>query len=165
MTVGIIVAIIAAIVIIALAAAWYRRRGGGADAELRQLDMRSLTSSEREYYLDDWVHIQGSFVDSPSVALDSADTLVGKLLQDVGYPTDDDSRLVRLLSVRHAPSVPAYREARAVHAKRNGGESDVDTESLRVALNGYDGLFQDVVSAHTASSDVATRQHEAEATS
>src|SRR5882762_3862456 len=104
MTVGIIAAIlIIAAAVVAVAAR--NRRGGGrrvADAELSQLALRSLSASEREYYLEDWVHIQGSFVDAPGPALDSADTLVGQLVQDVGYPVDDEQKLLRLLSVRHA---------------------------------------------------------------
>jgi hypothetical protein len=153
MTVGIIVVIIAAILIIAAVA--YARRGSGrgaAEAELSRLPLRPLSASEREYYLDDWVHVQGSFVDAPAMALDSADTLVGQLLQNVGYPTDDDQRLVRLLSVRHAEHVTAYREARAVHDKRKAG-ADVDTETIRIALNGYDDLFQDLLAAHKGSAD------------
>jgi hypothetical protein len=166
MTVG----IIAAILIIAAAFVVARsRRGfgpGAAQAELNQLDLHPLNASEREYYLDDWVHVQGSFVDSPAMALDSADTLVGQLLQNVGYPTDDEQRLLRLLSVRHDANVAAYREARAVHDKRKAGAADVDTETIRLALNGYDDLFQDLVSTHSApADDTPTRRHEAEAAS
>lgn len=166
MTVGIIVAIIAAILIIALlAAAVARRRGGGvtAAAELSQLDLHSLSASEREYYVDDWTHIQGSFVDTPGMALDSADNLLTQLLQNIGYPTDDEQRLLRLLGVQHGPDVPAYSEARAVREKRRAGATDVDTESLRVAVNSLDALFQDLVSAHSGPSDTATRLHGAEA--
>jgi len=168
MTVGIIVAIIAAILIIvaALVVARNRRDGGrgAVEAEFNRLALRPLTTSEREYYLDDWTHIQGSFIDAPGTALSSADTLVGQLLQNVGYPTDDDQKLERLLSVRHAANLSAYRDARAVHAKQTAGATDVDTESLRVALNGYDDLFQDLVTTHSApADDTPARQHEAEA--
>ena len=155
MTVGIIVVIIAAILIIAAVVLAARRRTGhgAAEAELSQLPLRPLSASEREYYLDDWVHVQGSFVDSPAMALDSADTLVGQLLQNVGYPTDDEQRLLRLLSVRHAVNVAAYREARAVHGKRKAGATDVDTETIRIALNGYDDLFQDLLTTHKGTAD------------
>lgn len=179
MTVGIIVVIIAAILIIAAVAFAARRSSGSgrgaAAAELSRLPLRPLSTSEREYYLDDWVHVQGSFVDAPAMALDSADTLVAQLLQNVGYPTDDDQRLLRLLSVRHAANVQAYREARAVHDKRKAG-ADVGTETIRIALNGYDDLFQDLMATHKGPTDEAptdeaptdetsTRRHEAEAAS
>jgi hypothetical protein len=165
MIVGIIVVIIAAILIIAAVAYAARRRGGrgAAEAELSRLPLRPLSASEREYYLDDWVHVQGSFVDAPGTALDSADTLVSQLLQNVGYPTDDDHRLLRLLSVRHGGNVEAYREARAVHAKRKAGATDLDTETIRIALIGYDDLFQDLVATHAgAADDVAVDQARAD---
>lgn len=156
MIVGIIVVIIAAILIIAAVLAARRGSGrGSAQAELSRLPLRPLSASEREYYLDDWVHVQGSFVDAPGTALESADTLVGQLLQNVGYPTDDEHRLLRLLSVRHAGNVEAYREARAVHEKRKAGAADVGTETMRIALNGYDDLFQDVVATHKGPDDGA----------
>jgi len=154
MIVGIIVVIIAAILIIAAVVAARRGSGrGSAQAELSRLPLRPLSASEREYYLDDWVHVQGSFVDAPGTALESADTLVGQLLQNVGYPTDDEHRLLRLLSVRHGGNVEAYREARAVHEKRKAGAAEVDTETMRIALNGYDDLFQDVMATHKGQAD------------
>jgi hypothetical protein len=45
-------------------------------------------------------------------------------------------------------NVSAYREARAVHDKRKAGASDVSTETIRIALNGYDDLFQDLLATH-----------------
>jgi hypothetical protein len=164
MTVGIIVAIIAAIVITAVAAAvMARRRGGrGAAAEVRRLDLRPLSPPAREYYAENWTHVQGSFVDAPGMALESADSLVSRLLQDIGYPTDDEQRLLRLLSVEHAPAVPAYREARAVNEKRSAGVKDVDTESMRVAVNGYDALFQDLMANHSGPSDATAALHRTE---
>jgi len=159
MTVGIIVAIIAAILIIVAAVVVIRRRDGrgSAAAELSRLDLRPLSASEREYYVDDWTAIQGSFVDSPGAALDSADNLVTQLLLNIGYPTDDEQRLMRLLAVRHGSKVPAYGEARAVREKRRAGATDLDTESLRVAVVGLDGLFQDLVAEHSGPSDTATQ--------
>jgi hypothetical protein len=166
MTVGIIVAIIAAILVIAVAAAVMpRRRGerGAAAAELRQLGLHRLDASAREYYVDNWTHVQGSFVDAPGMALESADSLVSQLLHDIGYPADDEQRLLRLLSVEHAPTVPAYRAARAVNDRRSAGGADVGTESMRVAVNGYDALFQVLVAAYSAPSDAATAQPRTEA--
>lgn len=162
---GIIVAIIIVIVVAAIAA-WYLRGGrGSARAELRRLDLRSLSPSERDTYLEDSVHVQGSFVDDPAVALDSADTLVGRLLRDIGYPTDDEEKLLRLLSVRYERDVRAYQEARAVHTKSGDGAADVDTETMRIAMNGYNAVFQDLLSTHSAPADTVERVHETEGAS
>src|SRR4051794_5387726 len=79
-----------------------------------QLELRPLNEATCQRYRDEWVAVQAKFVDAPAVALSEADSLVTRLLDDRGYPTDGFDDQARLLSVEHAHVIEDYREAHAV---------------------------------------------------
>src|SRR5215212_1107194 len=79
-----------------------------AESELRgrskrheQLGLRSLDSSEREYFERCWSDIQGQFVDNPSAAVRNADRLVVEVMSVRGYPVEDFDQRANDLSVRY----------------------------------------------------------------
>ena len=80
-----------------------------AESELRrrskrheQLELRSLDSSEREYFERCWSDVQGQFVDDPSIAVRNADLLVVEVMSVRGYPVEDFDQRANDLSVRGA---------------------------------------------------------------
>src|SRR5690348_5743346 len=67
-----------------------------AEAELRErmdrragLELRPLSSADRDRYFQDWRQIQAQFVDQPGESLAAADRLVSTVMRDRGYPMDD----------------------------------------------------------------------------
>jgi hypothetical protein len=117
-----------------------------AEAELRgrldarrKLDIRSLSEAERDAYGQEWLSVQGGFVDRPDTALAEADALVERVMRDRGYPVDDFEEQAGLVSVDHPEVVEHYREAHGVFVTARDGE--VPTEELRRALVSYRALF------------------------
>ena len=54
-----------------------------------QLDIRPLSCAARERYTTQWQTVQAQFVDNPTGAVASADTLIQSVMADRGYPVDD----------------------------------------------------------------------------
>jgi len=116
-----------------------------AESELRgrskrheKLGLRSLDSSEREYFERCWSDIQGQFVDDPSIAVRNADLLVVEVMSVRGYRVEDFDQRANDLSVRYPEGTQRYRQARGIaQANENG---TVDTEDLREAVTSYRSL-------------------------
>jgi len=116
-----------------------------AESELRgrskrheKLGLRSLDSSEREYFERCWSDIQGQFVDNPSIAVRNADLLVVEVMSVRGYRVEDFDQRANDLSVRYPEGTQRYRQARGIaQANENG---TVDTEDLREAVTSYRSL-------------------------
>jgi hypothetical protein len=108
-----------------------------------QLDIRPLSSAARERYTTQWQTVQAQFVDNPSGAVGSADTLIQSVMADRGYPVDDFDSRAADVSVDHPQVVENYREGhRLAEQCANGNGS---TEELRQAMRHYRALFDELV--------------------
>ena len=126
-----------------------------AERELRrrverhtELDIRDLSTEQRERYVAEWRDVQRRFVDDPEATLGDADRLITQAMRDRGYPTEHFDQKVDDLSVEHADTVNAYREAHAIadRHERNG----VSTDDLRLAMQRYRTIFEDIVGTQAA---------------
>jgi hypothetical protein len=116
-----------------------------------QLDIKPLSSAERDRYAQQWALIQQQFVDHPTAAVAQADRLVTVVMGERGYPTEGYQQQVADLSVRHASALDHYRHAHDVQSRSTG--TRVPTEELREAMVHYRSLFEDLLD-----SDVDDRQ-------
>jgi hypothetical protein len=108
-----------------------------------QLDIRPLSSAARERYATQWQTVQAQFVDNPTGAVASADTLIQSVMGDRGYPVDDFEGRAADVSVDHPHVVENYREGhRLADQSANGNGS---TEGLRQAMRHYRALFDELV--------------------
>jgi hypothetical protein len=121
-----------------------------ADAELtgrqrrvRKLDIKPLPAEARTRFADRWVGIQEEFVDAPQSAVQEAYALVTSVMQERGYPIDDEQQVMADLSVEHAQTVGHFRAAQEISASAASG--DAATEDLRQALIHYRALFSDLL--------------------
>ena len=121
-----------------------------AEAELRRrqervdaLKIRDLPAADRDRYASEWRQVQALFVDEPRSAIDDADELIGRVMEDRGYPVADFEQRVADVSVDHPDVVEHYRAAHAIAARR--AELDTSTEDLRQAMVHYRALFEDLL--------------------
>ncbi|MFI8100588.1 hypothetical protein [Streptomyces sp. NPDC086023] len=126
-----------------------------AEKELRgrerrhdDLELRELPTEVRRRYADEWSGVQQRFVDHPESAVAQADTLVTRLMNERGYPTDGYRQQLQDLSVEHGNTLEHYRRAHEVN-ERNG-DGRVTTEELRGAMVHYRALFDDLLDSGTA---------------
>jgi hypothetical protein len=114
-----------------------------AERELRErvkrhgsIQERPLAPGTRERYTAEWIEIQQRFVDAPRQALADAETLLGRLAKDRGYPDAQPvEEQIAAVSVHHGEHVHGYRSVRAAAHDR------VDTEGMRRAMIEARGLF------------------------
>jgi hypothetical protein len=126
-----------------------RRRKKRHDA----LELQPISSEEQAYYTTAWEHLQGEFLDDPSLALTGAERLVASVLEARGYPGDDAEEQLALLSVEHAESLAGYRAAQDVSRRALEDPTRIPTEELRQAMLSYLTLFNELLadpSAETA---------------
>ncbi len=83
-------------------------------------------SQEATRFREQWVQVQGGFVDQPREAVEQADRLVADLMQ-------------RLAS--------QFSDTRAELERRWDGQEDVSTEDLRVAMTQYRSFFERLLQA------------------
>lgn len=107
------------------------------------LDIRSLSSGEREHFIEAWQVIQTRFVDEPATAVKKAGQLITEVMQTRGYPVAEFEQRAADLSVGHADVVKHYRAARAIVNKN--GQYEITTEELRQAMVHYRTLFAELV--------------------
>ena len=121
----------------------------------QQLDIRPLSSAARERYFTQWQSVQAQFVDNPSGAVGSADTLIQSVMADRGYPVDDFDNRAADVSVDHPDVVENYREGhRLADRSANGNGS---TEELRQAMRHYRALFDELVEPESDADAPTTR--------
>jgi hypothetical protein len=131
-----------------------------AERELRerrdrheQFEIRSLDPAAREDYLSRWEQTQRNFVDEPTQAVEEADTLVQQVMQDRGYPGDNDfDQRAADISVEHPVVVENYRAAAAISGRSRRGQAS--TEDLRQAMKHFRALFDDLL-ARSGTPDAA----------
>jgi hypothetical protein len=110
-----------------------------------QFDVTPLTGADADRYREEWLGVQGGFVDRPAEAVKQADGLVVRMMRDSGYPVDDFDHRVDDISVDHPDVAQHYRDAHAVALAQLNGTAD--TEQLRQAVTSYrelvDALLRD----------------------
>ena len=123
---------------------------GAGEAELRdrkarhdELELRPLAPLARKRFMDAWQGTQAEFVDDPAVAISDADRLIQSVMLDRGYPVEDFDDRAALVSVDHPRVVERYRRAHTIAIANAGG--DTDTEQLRIAMQDYRALFEELV--------------------
>lgn len=122
-----------------------------AERELRDreeqhanLDLRPLSGTARERYVEEWGRAERRFVDDPDLAAREADSIVRRVLDDRGYPTDDFDTQSAALSVEHPTAVQRYRHG---HDMVQDAEATPDerTENLRKAMVDFRVVFDELV--------------------
>ena len=94
-------------------------------------------------YVDSWQVVQAQFVDNPSTAVASADSLIESVMAERGYPVENFEQRAADVSVDHPQVVENYRKGhRLAKASADGNGS---TESLRQAMRHYRALFDELV--------------------
>ena len=109
----------------------------------RELDIVALQPAVRDRYLAAWRATQGRFVDDPAAATAEADTLVGQVLRERGYPVDDFEQRAADVSVDHPQVAEDYRAAHAIHQAHQQGLAG--TDDLRQAFVHYRSLFAELL--------------------
>jgi hypothetical protein len=122
------------------------------DRELRRrtrlhkdLTLHPIGAQDREFYATSWEHLQGEFVDDPSLSLATAEKLVATVLAARGYPGGDQEEQLALLSVDHADSLAGYRAAQEISRQATQGTGLIPTEELRRAVVSYHTLFTELL--------------------
>jgi hypothetical protein len=119
------------------------RRLSEIEREHGELDLHPLPSAARERYLEEWRHAESRFVSDPRDAARVAERLVIRVLEERGYPEEDDNeRLVALVSVDHPGIADRYRHGHAMLENVDGDES---TENLRKAMLDFRSVLEEVL--------------------
>jgi len=107
-----------------------------------QLQIRPLSEAARTRFLEEWQGVQQRFVDDPGGAAGQAEHLVRRVMDERGYPADDDSdTLAGVVSVDHPDIVHRYRHGcETLRAEPNG--SDERTENLRLAMVDFRAVLE-----------------------
>lgn len=140
------------------------RKAAGKELARRQtahhrLRPEPISAADREYYTTSWGHVQGSFLDDPASALGSAEQLIARLLDARGYPADDETEQLALLSVLHGDTLAAFREARETGRQAIAAPADTSTEAMRTALVKYHVLFDGLLTEPGATVQAASNQN------
>jgi hypothetical protein len=121
-----------------------------AEAELTQrqrrhqdFELSALSEADRTRYVKEWSAVQEEFVDSPRAAVGQADQLIGRVMNDRGYPSGGFDQQAADLSVEHSDVLAHYRTAHAI--SRRGNDDPASTEDLREAMVHYRTLFESLV--------------------
>ncbi len=124
------------------------RRQAEAELQAREerrerLDIRPLSQSARDRYMDTWRVTQAQFVDDPRTAVASADSLIKSVMAERGYPVEDFEQRAADVSVDHPQVAENYREGHRL--ARASADGDDATENLRQAMKHYRALFDELV--------------------
>jgi hypothetical protein len=129
-----------------------RAEGDAAHAEqilqerqkrVKKLDIKPLTTQQRNEFADAWEHAQAKFVDDPTAAVAEADILVQDVMTIRGYPVVDFDQRVADISVDHPAVAQNYRIAHDIAEQYE--REDVSMEKLREAMLHYRALFADLL--------------------
>jgi len=108
-----------------------------------KLDIVPLRPAARDRFAEEWRTVQAHFVDDPRGATREADSLVGQVMHERGYPMDDFEQQAADVSVDHPEVVSNYRAAHEISTRNDDG--DATTEELRQAMVHYRALFEDLL--------------------
>jgi len=110
---------------------------------VQELDITELDPAARARYLQEWAGVQELFVDTPQRAVAEAQRLVMTVMNERGYPTEQDDQILADLSVDHGDVLDHYRVATAISERAVAGTAS--TEDLRQALINYRTLFRELL--------------------
>lgn len=110
--------------------------------------IRPLSGEERTRFASEWRMVQERFVDDPRAAVVQADLLIQQALQARGYPMAEFEQQAADLSVQYPHVVDNYRKAHAIALGEQRGAAS--TEELRMAMQHYRALFEDVLETRVA---------------
>ena len=118
------------------------RRLADVEREHAELQVRPLPSAARERYLDEWRHAEARFVSDPRDAARAAERLVERVLEERGYPADDDvEHRLAMVAVDHPDVVERYRHGRAMVES----DGNAQTEDLRKAMVDFRTVLEDLL--------------------
>ena len=107
------------------------------------LNIRPLSSTERDRYLGEWTGIRAKFVDQPGQATVEADHLIMEVMQLRAYPVSDFEQRAADISVNYPSLVNNYRAAREIAIKNEHHQAS--TEELRQAMVYYSSLVDELL--------------------
>lgn len=113
------------------------------EARVAKLDIRPLSSPEREAAITEWREVKAVFVDSPVEAVHHADRLLASIMNARGYPMADFDRRYEDLTVDHGEVARHYRDGHEITLRHERGQAS--TEDLRQAMIHFEALFDDLV--------------------
>jgi hypothetical protein len=114
-----------------------------------EFDIRALAPGARSRYAEQWRAVQERFVDEPDSAVRDADRLVQQVMEERGYPVDDDfERRADDLSVDYPELVENFRKGNRLWTDYEAGNAD--TEDLRQAMVHYRALFEELLEEEPA---------------
>jgi len=115
------------------------------ERQREQLDIRPLSSAARTRFTDEWSGVQQRFLDDPEGAASQAERLVRRVMDERGYPPENDTTdRAALVSVDHPDVVDRYRHGRETLDARTEG-SDERTENLRVAMVDFRSVLESLL--------------------
>ena len=118
------------------------------EKRVSKFEIRPLSVSERDHFIERWRVIQAEFVDQPKQALAQADDLLTDVMRARGYPMENFEQRSADLSVDHPSVVQHYRAGRDIAIRHRAG--DADTEDLRQAMIHFRALFDELISEAAA---------------
>jgi hypothetical protein len=125
----------------------------GRQRRVRDLNIQPLDQAAQARYAGEWEVVQAQFVDTPDGAVLDAQRLMMTVMNERGYPTEEDDQILADLSVDHANVLDHYRVASSTAQGAAGGTAA--TEDLRQAMIHYRVLFRDLVGGSPESDDPA----------
>jgi hypothetical protein len=113
------------------------------EKRIAKFQIRPLSRQQSEKFAADWRLVQEHFVDDPRGAASDADRLIDQVLEERGYPVGDFDQQADDLSVEHAQVVEHYRVAHDIVSRSR--KDATNTEQLRIAMQHYRALFEDLL--------------------
>jgi hypothetical protein len=113
-----------------------------------RLEIKDLSTEQRERYVNEWRDVQRRFVDDPENTLGEADRLITQVMRDRGYPTEHIDQKIEDLSVDHADTINSYRKAHEIADRHE--RAGVSTDDLRLAMQHYRTVFEGLVGTQAA---------------
>ena len=115
------------------------------ERRVRRLPLKQLSAAQSVSFAELWKQAQERFVDTPSIAVRSAQDLVEQVVQALGYPKVDFTQRAADLSVNYSGVVDHYRNAHVLLHEQDPRSPRDDTETLRQAMVHYRALFDELV--------------------
>jgi FtsZ-interacting cell division protein ZipA len=113
------------------------------EERVKALEIRPLSTTERDRFSEEWKRTQAQFVDQPVESVEKADQLIIEVMKARDFPMADFEQRAADISVLYPNVVPNYRSAHEIAAKNERGEAD--TEDLRQAMVFYRSLFGELL--------------------
>jgi hypothetical protein len=113
------------------------------EKRIAKFQIHPLSRQQSEKFAAEWRSVQENFVDDPRGAASDADRLIDQVLEERGYPVGDFEQQADDLTVEHAQVVEHYRIAHDI-VSRNRKDA-TNTEQLRIAMQHYRALFEDLL--------------------